>query len=264
MKIAVLSDIHGNLAALEAVLEDAAAQGAGTIVNCGDILSGPLWVAETAGFLMARNFTTIAGNHERQLLSVRSRGGFDLSSSDGFAASKLQESHAAWLKTLPATHWLTPEVLMVHGTPSSDITYWLETTMPGFGTDGSPGIRAAHAAEVEERLGSAKAPLILCGHSHVPRAVLCRGTLIVNPGSVGLQAYSDDHGHRHVTENGSPHARYAIVEKRDGGWQVDQRAVPYDWAAAARLARDNGREDWAHALLHGTMPLSTFSPRSAS
>jgi hypothetical protein len=39
------------------------------------------------------------------------------------------------------------------------------------------------------------------------------GRLVVNPGSVGLQAYDDDHGHPHVMENGTPHARYAIAEQ---------------------------------------------------
>jgi hypothetical protein len=57
--------------------------------------------------------------------------------------------------------------------------------------------------------------------------VQCGDVLIVNPGSVGLQAYDDEHPHPHVVENGAPHARYAIVEK-PAGWQVDLRAVPYD------------------------------------
>ncbi|MDZ4355615.1 MAG: metallophosphoesterase family protein, partial [Variovorax sp.] len=68
MRIVALSDIHGNLPALNAVLADVARRGADLIVNCGDILSGPLWPAETAERLMALDLPTIAGNHERQLL----------------------------------------------------------------------------------------------------------------------------------------------------------------------------------------------------
>ena len=52
MRIAVLSDIHGNLAALRAVLDDVTAQGVDLTVNLGDILSGPLNPAETADFLI--------------------------------------------------------------------------------------------------------------------------------------------------------------------------------------------------------------------
>ena len=64
-RYAILSDIHGNLPALEAVVADAEAQGCDIFVNLGDTLSGPLWPRETAEYLMARDWPTIAGNHER-------------------------------------------------------------------------------------------------------------------------------------------------------------------------------------------------------
>ena len=75
--------------------------------------------------------------------------------------------------------------------------------------------------------------------------------LVINPGSVGLPAYDDSHPHPHVIENGAPHARYAVLEKTAQGWQVDLRAVPYDYLAQATAAARNGREDWAHALATG-------------
>ena len=53
MRIAVLSDIHGNLPALQAVLSDMARRGVDQVINCGDILSGPLWPRETGDELMA-------------------------------------------------------------------------------------------------------------------------------------------------------------------------------------------------------------------
>lgn len=260
MKIAVISDVHGNLLALEAVLADIARQGVDQTVNLGDILSGPLQPAETADFLMARNFPSIAGNHERQLLQQwdGSPEAIDPSSSDGYAARKIIARHAQWLRAMPQFYWLTPEVLLVHGTPGSDRVYWLETVTPDFGRHGSRGMRAATPAEVLQRLqtreGVAGASLVLCGHTHVPRAVQCGGTLIVNPGSVGLQAYEDSHPHYHCAENGSPHARYALVEHSRAGWQVQLCAVPYDWAPQARLAAQRGRPDWACALSTGRMP----------
>jgi predicted phosphodiesterase len=262
MKLAVISDIHGNLPALQAVLDDIARQGVDRIVNLGDILSGPLLPAETADVLLQRpEIVTIAGNHERQLLNVRARPreAIDPGTSDGYAALQVTDRHADWLRALPARHWLADDVLLVHGTPGSDLVYWLETVVPGFGEAGSPGIRAATGAEVRERLASgepraAQASLVLCGHSHVPRTVQCAGTLIVNPGSVGLQAYDDVHPHRHVTENGSPHARYAIIERRAAGWSARQCAVAYDWQPMRALAEANGRPDWAYALTTGRMP----------
>ena len=63
---------------------------------------------------------------------------------------------------------------------------------------------------------------ILYGHTHLPReARLNNDCLIVNPGSIGLQTYADDMLHPHITENGTPHARYAIPEKTDKSWSKE-------------------------------------------
>ena len=255
MRIAAISDIHGNLPALEAVLADIAAQRVDAIVNLGDILSGPLWAAATAERLMALSLPTIAGNHERQLLSLpRER----MSAADAHAAAELQPAQRAWLAGLPKTWQPSANVLCCHGTPDSDLDYFLETTVPGFAGvgRGANGVRAATRAEAEARAGAALQGLahglILCGHTHMPRSLrLADGRLVVNPGSVGLPGFDDDHGHPHVIETGAPHARYAIVERGSLGWSVALHAVAYDWEAAARRAEREQRPDWADALRTG-------------
>ncbi len=245
-RLAVLSDIHGNLPALEAVLADVARHAVDATVNLGDIASGPLWPRETLARLMPLALPTIAGNHERQVLA----GGPRLGPSDAFAAAQLDDAQRAWLQALPAARRLD-DVHLCHGTPDDDLTMWLET----LDRAAAGGVRAATAAEVGARARptiTAGATLILCGHSHVPRAVaLDAATTIVNPGSVGLPAWRDDDDPTTGVETGSPHARYAIVERGPGGWDVTLRAVAYDWAAAARRAQDGGRPEWAHALATG-------------
>ncbi|MGB9988899.1 metallophosphoesterase family protein [Massilia sp. SM-13] len=245
MRIAAISDIHGNLLALEAVLADIAQRGADVTVNLGDILSGPLQPAATADRLMPLDMPTIAGNHERQVLTHALER---MGESDRYAYDHISELHRAWLHSLPSTLRLAPDVLLVHGTPSTDLVYWLESV-------DADGQRPASYAEVVERAGDVQASLILCGHTHVPRSVLLDdGRLIVNPGSVGLQAYEDVHPHPHRAENGTPHARYAMLERRGSAWLIEQIAVPYDWHAASAMAAANGRPDWAHALATGRMP----------
>ena len=244
MTIAVLSDIHGNIAALDAVLAHANGLGVDQIVNLGDICSGALWPRETADRLMALDLPTIRGNHERQVLEGDpARMGL----SDRRARETLRDDQLAWMASLPPTLQLAEDVLMVHGTPSSDLVYFLETVTE---TD----VRPATLAEVEERAGDTSARLILCGHTHVPRAVMLRdGRLIVNPGSVGLPAYDDDNPFPHAIENGSPFARYATVSNDGGSWQASFHLVAYDWEQAARDAEAVQRADWAKALRTGTM-----------
>lgn len=248
MRFAVVSDIHGNLPALQAVLDDIAASGADAILNLGDIVSGPLWPCETADHLMPLALPTIRGNHERQVLRPLDGMG----ASDRHAAERLTPPQRAWLASLPAALRWQQEVLCCHGTPSSDLQYFLETVGADFGERGSRGVRAATHAEVLARAGSAEAAVIVCGHTHMPR--ICRlddGRLVVNPGSVGLPAYDDSHPHEHLMETGSPHARYAMLEKGRHGWSAQLRAVAYDWDIAARQAEAHGRGDWADALRTG-------------
>lgn len=248
MRLAVVSDIHGNLPALEAVLAQIDAAGVDAIVNLGDIVSGPLWPRETAARLRALGWPTMAGNHERQLLTlVPDR----LGASDAWARDRLDDDDLRWLASLPPSLDLGGGVRCCHGTPASDQHYLLETVTPDLGRDGSPGVRAATVAEIAQRLGELQTPLLLCGHTHMPRVAQCGATLVVNPGSVGLPAYDDDHPHPHRIETGSPHAHWALLERTDRGWQVQLRLTAYDWEAAARRAEAAGRGDWADALRSG-------------
>jgi predicted phosphodiesterase len=242
LKIAALSDIHGNLFALDAVLEDVRSRGVDITVNLGDILSGALLPAETAERLMALDLPTIRGNHERQVLSLNHER---MGASDRHALDALGEAHRAWLAQLPALLAPVEGVFMCHATPYNDVDCYLEDLVDG-------ELRPAPVGRVEERSRSCDASLILCGHSHLPRVLRLRtGQLIVNPGSVGIQAYEGHDPAPHVVEVGSPHARYAILESTSFGWKADLVAVPYDWDAAAKIAARNGRDDWARALATG-------------
>jgi predicted phosphodiesterase len=253
MRLAVLSDIHGNLPALEAVIEDCTRAGANAFVNLGDVVSGPLWPAETADRLIELHWPTIAGNHERQVLlqPIEQQG-----ASDRYASERLSSVHRNWLAGLPGTRWLAADLYCCHGTPTSDLQYFLETVTPDFGDerDGVPshGARPATAQEALERAGTIPASLILCGHTHQARVLrLVDKRIVVNPGSVGLQAYDDELPFKHYIEAGTPHARYALIECDADTWKVQLRQVSYDHEAAARQAEANGRGDWADALRTG-------------
>ncbi len=260
MKVAVVSDIHGNLPALEAVLAQLDREGVDAIVNAGDTLSGPLLSVETAELLMARGIPMIAGNHERQVLELPIER---MNASDACTTGLISTRHRAWLASAPKTRWIDAEVFVCHGTPTNDLHYLLETVTDDFGQRGSPGIRAATVPEIVQRLGQGehtrRAHVICCGHSHVPRVASVpspddgHAILLVNPGSVGLPGYDDDHPHAHIVEAGSPHARYAVVEKTPAGWGVQLRCVAYDFEPMARLAEQRRRPDWALPLRTGRM-----------
>lgn len=242
MRIAVISDIHGNLGALSAVLADIAAQDCDSVVNLGDILSGPLQPAETADLLMPLALPTIRGNHERQLLEMSPA---TMGASDAYAHARLRQDQREWLAQLPASLVLNEGVLLCHGTPANDLEYFLEHVDAG-------GLRPATPDEAWAKASDAAYPVIVCGHTHVPRAVrLADGRLIVNPGSVGLPAYHANHPFPHDIENHSPKARYAVLDNTGGQWNAELIAVDYDHEAAAKLALEHGSPEWAHALRTG-------------
>jgi predicted phosphodiesterase len=170
--------------------------------------------------LQGLDLPSVAGNQDRELF-------------DG--------PHGAWLRTMPGRLELAEDILMFHGTPERDDVYLLESV----GADGR--VSVASDEEIDERLGSVSQRLLICGHTHIPRVVESRGRMIVNPGSVGLPAYSDDSPVRHLMETGSSMARYAIVERKG----VELVSIPYDFESAAEAAVRNGRADWAFRLRTG-------------
>lgn len=244
-RFAALADIHGNVWALEAVLEHAKRRGVTQFVNLGDVLYGPLRPQET--FLRLQKETvlaTVAGNEDRVIVEA-SLHDLDVNQTLRYVVEALTTEAVGWLRQLRATVELDEEILLCHGSPNDDTVYLLEEVSSGTALVRSDG-------DVRRLLNGATHPLTLCGHSHTPRLVrLPEGRLIVNPGSVGLPAYEDESPVDHRMEAGSPHASYAIVERTDDGWDVEFHRVAYDWEDAASCARSRGREDWARALLTG-------------
>jgi predicted phosphodiesterase len=252
VRIALVSDIHGNLPALEAVAAALAAERVDLVLNLGDIASGPLWPRETVQWLARRGWPTIAGNHERQALAA-TPGRLPLDGDDAFAAAELGPAERAWLAALPAG-WRSDDgsIVAFHGCPGDDLRGLLETVTPEFAEGINAGVREATQQEVAARLGGLRAPVLACGHTHRPRiSRLAGGGLVVNPGSVGRPAYAHDQPHRHVVETGSPRARWALLELAAAGWQAQLRAEDYDWTASAARAAAAGFEDWAHELATG-------------
>jgi diadenosine tetraphosphatase ApaH/serine/threonine PP2A family protein phosphatase len=243
MRFAAIADVHGNYLALEAVVADIRAQGIDDIVNLGDMASGPLDARRTMDALMALDAVHVLGNHDRYLTDrlPEKMGWWDRP-----AHAQLDASHLDWLRAVPPTLVFRDQVLLCHATPDSDEVYWLETVLP----DGT--VRMSSLEAIEKAAEGIAQRLILCGHSHIARAVrLTDGRMIVNPGSVGSPGYRDVHPFPHVMEAGTPDARYAILELVDGIWRATFRHVPYDHDVMAALARRNGQPELASALATG-------------
>ena len=243
MRLAVISDVHGNLLALDAVLAAIATDGVDQTVNLGDLLSGYVQPAETADRLIELGLPTVRGNHERQVLTFpeQSKG-----MADRITSGLMTAQHREWMASLPMTLEPVPGALAFHGSPTDDLQYLLHTVEPA-------GVRPASVAEVQERVGDVSAyQLLLCGHTHIAGSMqLPGGPLVVNPGSVGWPAYTDDEPYEHEMAAGTPHARYALVDNASGQWEAEFRSVEYPWEKAAELAEGFGRQDVAKALRTG-------------
>jgi putative phosphoesterase len=243
MRIALISDVHGNRWALEAALDDIERRRCDLILNLGDCVYGPLDPSGTASLLMNLEAPTIRGNQDRILTTpvseVTDNPTFE------FVTAELTKDQIAWFGWLDDTR-THGDVYMCHGTPQSDSSYLLEDTSGGTGV-----IRENE--EITGELDGIDASIIACGHSHLQRVVkLSDDRLCINPGSVGLPAYTDDTGGPHKMESGSPHARYSIIERvKSGRWNVHEISLVYDWDSAAHYAELNDRPDWARWIRTG-------------
>jgi predicted phosphodiesterase len=247
MRIAVVSDIHGNSAALDAVVADIAAIGADVTVNLGDCLSGPLDAVGTADRLMALGWPTVSGNHDRAL---HDRAPDRMGLWERWTIGALSPAVLDWLRALPPTREVAGW-LLCHAVPGDDATGWLDHADP-------PGMRPATPEEAEAPARGLPQAGFLCGHTHVPRLVrLSDGRPVVNPGSVGVPAWADRRGAVPLLcETGAPDARYAVLDCPDGplSARVTLRSVPYDPAPMIALARGRDAPDWVAALATGRIP----------
>lgn len=246
MQVAVISDIHSNLAALEAVLADIDRRGIDAVLNLGDSVSGPLAPGAVADLLMARGIPQVMGNHDRFLID---RPPEEMGLWERWAWPEMTAAHLDWLRGIPATDERYG-IAMVHGQPGDDSQNWLHR-------------RAADGSMVPAGLADCAAPavgieaaVIASGHTHLPWVVrVPGGPLLVNPGAVGCPAYwNATVDPPEWAEVGSPDARYTVLEEACGVWRAALIAVPYDTREMQALAREKGAEDWVRALESGWAP----------
>ena len=206
MRVAAVSDIHGNLPALEAVLADVEREGVDQIIVGGDSVSGP-WPAEVLERLEAVEARIVRGNADRLVLE-RDETHLGAWSADRLGHERLA-AVARWPLTLELEVVGLGRVLLCHSTPGSDDPIYTRITPDG---------------DVIEVLGPVSADVVVCGHTHIQYdRRLSSGLRLVNPGSVGLP-YEGRRG-----------AFWALL-----GPDVEFRHTPYDVDATAAAIRALG------------------------
>jgi predicted phosphodiesterase len=247
-KYAILSDIHGNALALEAVLRDIKGRGITDIINLGDHFFGALQPEDVAEKLRQNPMLCISGNTDREILeaiddpSAKRKPGMDR------VVEELSAISIDFLRGLPANQTCDDLFFICHGTPESDNEYLLEKVTAN-------GVFVYNDEDLIAKTFGIRERIILCGHSHVNRVIwLSNGKIILNPGSVGLPAYLGTGAHRFAMESMTPHAKYAIVSIDAGTINIEQVLCTYDWEAAAETAKRNGNPDVARFLINGRIP----------
>ncbi|HLJ59168.1 MAG TPA: metallophosphoesterase family protein [bacterium] len=214
MRVAIISDVHGNVRALEAVLAAVRARGPfDEIVNGGDLALGGPRPREAMEALRALGYPTVVGNTDQWLV-----GGVDaleapppLHAVRDWARRRLGSEDLAYLRVLPMSHRIEPAggppLVIVHATPTS--------TMVSVNPD-------APAEMLADMLAQAQTRALAYGHIHKAYVREVGDAVVVNVGSVGLPF------------DGVAKPAWAMLTLRDGRWQGEIVRVPYDTEAVAR------------------------------
>jgi predicted phosphodiesterase len=231
MQIALISDLHGSEIALDAVLADIERRGVERIACLGDVATlGPRPNAVLAK-LRALSCPCILGNHDAFMLDpelVRTYSEIPLIvDAVEWCRTQLSDGELGFIQSFVPNLVLSLEpetsLFLFHGTPESCMTDLLATTPP----EVLDGMLQGHEATV-----------MACGHTHIQMVRQHRGTLLVNPGSVGLPFKEYVGGRAPIL---LAHAEYAIVEADGGAVGVTLQRVPLDKGLLreAALASDN-------------------------
>lgn len=241
-RVAVLSDIHGVLPALEAVLAEPDLRSADRIVLTGDIIAGPQSAAVFDALLaLGEKVVWVRGNGDREMLTAARNQSSPEIPIDRWAVDQLTSRHLDLLESMPQTARLSVEglgeVFFCHATPRDDEEVVLVDSRP---------------ARWEEVLSTLPPQVgtVVCGHTHMPFVRLTHSTLVVNPGSVGMPY-------------GRAGAHWALL-----GPGVDLRHTAFDYDEACRRIAASGYPDgavWADEYVRARngdlAALEAFGPR---
>ena len=213
-KLAILSDIHGNLPALEAVLADLDHFNVDQIIVAGDVINFGPFSRQTASIVMQNSWPVIRGNNEYFLLDYQTPcAPAEWNDPIQFAPiawldrqfdQATKSRIACWPDTIKLSFRDAPPLQVFHGTPQSpwDSMYW---TMSD--------------EEIEKILLGTEANFVICGHTHLPMDRQSGRWHIFNPGSVG------------VPLDGLFSASYLLLDGDQQGWMPTFRRVPFDYEA---------------------------------
>lgn len=240
-RIAIISDVHANSWALKEVLRDIKTKNVDEILNLGDSLYGPLDPKGTYDLLIKNNIKSISGNQDRFIIE-NALINTSISTLE-FVKNSIDNNTLNWLKELPfdLRH---NNVYCCHGNPVNDSIALLEKINIDY-----VGIQTNE--EIDITLSKIKESIVACGHSHLPRMVKTKNKVIINPGSIGLQAYDDELPVPHKMESLSAHAKYALIDIKDNGINTELISIEYDYETAANVAEMNNRNDWAKWIRTG-------------
>jgi predicted phosphodiesterase len=217
--LACLYDVHGNLPALEAVLDDAFENGATRFVLGGDYALFGGWPAETVARLQElENALWIRGNGERWTAAPEEAPEYLVrAGAIAFTRAQLGDDLVAKMADIAALAH-DRDALICHGSPPSDVRSFFPQP----------------ADDEAELLDGVRHTRVIFGHTHLPfrRVSDVRGIELVNPGSVGMPF------------DGDTRASYAFVEPHGA---VEHRRVAYDVGAAVERVRSVG-EEWCETV----------------
>ncbi len=183
MKIAIISDLHGNITATKEVLEDIKSKKVDKIYCTGDLVGYAPFPNEIIELIRNNNIKTVQGNHDEKVGRSNNDIIKDL---DGLSDNKkamnwtkqnVTMENKEWLKNLPSEIMLTIDgynILFVHGSPSSNSEYIYE--------------HSDNQMEISSKL---KENILIFGHSHIPFYKKVNNKLLINAGSVGKPKHGD-------------------------------------------------------------------------